>query len=116
MLDDGVDALYGARPQGTFADAQRLGGNTAESSALAGVPAAAASAPSALAGESEDPVAAATYASTVLTGKPKRTAKEAADLEKRLAAGWAIRHKEIYAEELAAQLSATPDPVTSVPS
>ncbi len=91
MLDDGVNALYGARPQGTFAYAQRLRGITAESSALAGISAAATSAPSVLTGVSEVPVAAVTSASAVLTGKPKASVEP----------NWKKRYQELYAEEMA---------------
>ncbi len=104
MLQDGVNALYGARPQGTFAYAQRLEGAAADSSALAGSYAAASSAPSVLTGVSEVPVAAVTYASSVLTGKPKASVEP----------NWKKRYQELYAEEVANLFP--PDPAISMQS
>ncbi len=110
MLDDGGNALYAARPQGTFAYAQRLPGSGVPT-VLTVVPTVVASSPAVLTAESRVPVAAAASSSSVLTEKPSATVEP----------NWHKRYNELYAAERKRTGDFTlnespPDPVISMAS
>ena len=110
MLDDGVNALYAARPQGTFAYAQRLPGSGVPT-VLTVEPAVVASSPSVLTEESRVPVSTAASSSTVLAAKSSATVEPS----------WNKRYKELLEAERTLTGNFTlsespPDPVISMAS